>query len=365
MPGPSAATRANRGPGRLSMPGRSSTAQTTGSSRWLQCADPRPLACSWQGNACVWVKDDRRQPTAACSCRDARLAVEFVEAFTIVLAMGLTRGWRSTLAGTAVALVALAVVVIVAGYALAEYFPEALLQLVIGTLLLIFGLQWLRKAVMRSAGLKLLHDEQATFGSQEAALASAARDGQSTRLVRVRRVVQGGVPGGLEVVFIVLTFGVSAQCRWPRRGGWRTGDHPRRRRPHAAAALTGAGEHDQVRRRDPAVDVRDVLGDRGLGVFSQMGRASSGRRRPRPARRAVRWILVLRGLVVSLRRVRRVVTPEARRRPMRFLVGFAVLYSSSSTVDRRRRHAGLADGRSAPDDRHRCGVDRSRPSRLP
>ena len=78
-------------------------------------------------------------------------AVEFVEAFTIVLAMGLTRGWRSTLAGAAVALVALGVDRVVAGYALAEYFPESLLQLVIGTLLLVFGLQWLRKAVLRSA----------------------------------------------------------------------------------------------------------------------------------------------------------------------------------------------------------------------
>ena len=67
-------------------------------------------------------------------------AVEFVEAFTIVLAMGITRDWRSTLAGTALALVALAAVTLFAGYALIEWFPEALLQLVIGTLLLIFGL---------------------------------------------------------------------------------------------------------------------------------------------------------------------------------------------------------------------------------
>ena len=93
-------------------------------------------------------------------------AVEFVEAFTIVLAMGITRDWRSTLAGTALALVVLSIVTVLAGYALVEWFPEALLQLVIGTLLLIFGLQWLRKAVLRASGLKELHDEERLFGER-------------------------------------------------------------------------------------------------------------------------------------------------------------------------------------------------------
>jgi Ca2+/H+ antiporter, TMEM165/GDT1 family len=80
-------------------------------------------------------------------------AVEFVEALTIVLAMGVTRGWRSTLAGVGAALVALTAITAVAGYALLVWFPESALQLVVGTLLLIFGLQWLRKAILRSAGL--------------------------------------------------------------------------------------------------------------------------------------------------------------------------------------------------------------------
>ena len=79
-------------------------------------------------------------------------AVEFVEAFTIVLAMGLTRGWRSTLWGVAAAVGALTVATAIGGYALATWFPESALQLVIGTLLLIFGLQWLRKAILRSPG---------------------------------------------------------------------------------------------------------------------------------------------------------------------------------------------------------------------
>ena len=141
----------------------------------------------------------------------AASAVEFVEAFTIVLAMGLTRGWRSTLAGTTVALMALAVVVIVAGYALAVWFPEALLQLVIGTLLLIFGLQWLRKAVLRSAGLRSQHDEAAIFEAEEAA-ARAAPTQAVMGLDGFAFVVsfKGVFLEGLEVVFIVLTFGISA-----------------------------------------------------------------------------------------------------------------------------------------------------------
>jgi len=138
-------------------------------------------------------------------------AVEFVEAFTIVLAMGITRDWRSTLAGTAAALVVLAVVVIVAGYALATWFPEALLQLVIGTLLLVFGLQWLRKAVLRSAGLKAEHDERAAFEVESAAARGADRK-TVLGLDWFAFVVsfKGVLLEGLEVVFIVLTFGLSA-----------------------------------------------------------------------------------------------------------------------------------------------------------
>src|SRR5438093_852191 len=80
--------------------------------------------------------------------------VEFVEALTIVVAMGVTRGWRSALTGVAAALVALAGFTAVAGYAITTWLPEAALQLVVGTVLLIFGLQWLRKAILRSSGLK-------------------------------------------------------------------------------------------------------------------------------------------------------------------------------------------------------------------
>lgn len=138
-------------------------------------------------------------------------AVELVEAFTIVLAMGLTRGWRSTLWGVGAALGALTVATAIGGYALATWFPEAALQLGIGTLLLIFGLQWLRKAILRSSGLKALHDEEAIFLEEQEA---ARRAGSDVRLgldwFAFTVSFKGVFLEGLEVVFIVITFGLNA-----------------------------------------------------------------------------------------------------------------------------------------------------------
>jgi Ca2+/H+ antiporter, TMEM165/GDT1 family len=138
-------------------------------------------------------------------------SVEFVEAFTIVLAMGVTRGWRSAVAGTAVALLALTVITGVAGYALIEWFPESLLQLVVGTLLLVFGLQWLRKAILRAAGIKALHDEEETF-REEAEAAGRAGGERRLGIDWFGFVVsfKGVLLEGLEVVFIVVTFGLNA-----------------------------------------------------------------------------------------------------------------------------------------------------------
>ena len=89
-------------------------------------------------------------------------AVEMVEALTIVLAAGLSRGWRSALAGAATAAVVLAVTVAALGPAL-TLIPLNGLRLVVGGLLLAFGLQWLRKAILSSSGFKALHDEEAAF----------------------------------------------------------------------------------------------------------------------------------------------------------------------------------------------------------
>jgi uncharacterized membrane protein len=137
--------------------------------------------------------------------------VEFVEALTIVLAMGTTRGWRSTWAGVGAALVALALITALAGYALESWLPEALLQLVVGALLLIFGLQWLRKAVLRAAGLKALHDEQDAFRAEVEA-ARQAGDERRLGLDWFAFVVsfKGVFLEGLEIVFIVITFGLNA-----------------------------------------------------------------------------------------------------------------------------------------------------------
>jgi uncharacterized membrane protein len=137
-------------------------------------------------------------------------AVEFVEAFTIVLAMGLTRGWRSSLTGAALAVVCLVAITLAAGYALVQWFPETLLQLVVGALLLVFGLQWLRKAILRSAGLLALHDEQEAF-SQETEAARRAGD-RRRGLDWFGFVVsfKGVLLEGLEIVFIVITFGLNA-----------------------------------------------------------------------------------------------------------------------------------------------------------
>jgi uncharacterized membrane protein len=140
-------------------------------------------------------------------------AVELVEAFTIVLAMGLTRGWRSALWGVAAALGALTIATAVAGYALATWFPESALQLGIGTLLLIFGLQWLRKAILRSSGLKALHDEEEIFRTEQQAAREA---GSEARLgldwFGFTVAFKGVFLEGLEVVFIVITFGLNANA---------------------------------------------------------------------------------------------------------------------------------------------------------
>jgi uncharacterized membrane protein len=137
--------------------------------------------------------------------------VEFVEALTIVLAMGTTREWRSTWFGVGAALVALAAITAIAGYALESWLPEALVSLVVGTLLLVFGLQWLRKAILRAAGLKALHDEDETY-REEVAAAARAGDERRLGLDWFAFVVsfKGVFLEGLEIVFIVITFGLNA-----------------------------------------------------------------------------------------------------------------------------------------------------------
>jgi len=136
--------------------------------------------------------------------------VEMVEATTIVMAMGYTRSWRSALLGTLAALVALALVTVLMGFALASWLPEAALQLVIGTLLLIFGLQWLRKAILRSSGRKAIHDEDEIFREESEAARAAGASSSGFDLFAFMVSFKGVFLEGMEVVFVVITFGLSA-----------------------------------------------------------------------------------------------------------------------------------------------------------
>jgi uncharacterized membrane protein len=134
-------------------------------------------------------------------------AVEMVEALTIVVAMGSTRDWRSALTGVGAAVVALAAVVAALGPAL-TLVPIDDLRLVVGALLLVFGLQWLRKAVLRSAGLIPLHDEAEIFERQQRAARAAAGERRAGLDWFAFTISFKGVfLEGLEVAFIVLTFG--------------------------------------------------------------------------------------------------------------------------------------------------------------
>jgi uncharacterized membrane protein len=130
-----------------------------------------------------------------------------VEALTIVLAMGVTRGWRPSLAGTALALLALAAIVAALGPAL-TVIPIETLRLVVGALLLVFGLQWLRKAILRASGWRALRDEEAVF-EREAAEARGAAEEERAGLDWYAFTIsfKGVLLEGLEVAFIVLTFG--------------------------------------------------------------------------------------------------------------------------------------------------------------
>src|SRR5213596_1096275 len=134
-------------------------------------------------------------------------AVEAVEALTIVLGVGVVRGWRSTLIGVGAAVLVLALLIAVLGPALGHV-PIDVLRLVVGALLLVFGLQWLRKAILRASGYVALHDEEVAF-AREAEEARAAATDERAGLDWYAFTVsfKGVLLEGLEVAFIVLTFG--------------------------------------------------------------------------------------------------------------------------------------------------------------
>jgi uncharacterized membrane protein len=137
-------------------------------------------------------------------------AVEFVEAFTIVLVVGITINWRSSLLGTFAAVATLAIIIAIFGIALVEFVPLDALRLIIGVLLILFGLKWLKKALLRYSGLKALHDEEAIF--EETIAEVRAHGGEIAPRIEpfgVALAYKAVLLEGLEVAFIVITFGTS------------------------------------------------------------------------------------------------------------------------------------------------------------
>src|SRR5467141_10544 len=134
-------------------------------------------------------------------------AVEFVEATTIVLAVGITRGWRAPLAGSALAALTLAVIVGTLGVALVTVVPEHLLLGLVGTLLLLFGLRWLRKAVLRFAGIVALHDEEEIYRKEVAELRAQGLKRTQWDWVGMIVAYKAVLLEGIEVAFIVIAFG--------------------------------------------------------------------------------------------------------------------------------------------------------------
>jgi uncharacterized membrane protein len=135
-------------------------------------------------------------------------AVEFVEAFTIVLVVGVTINWRSALAGAFAAVATLAVIIGTLGVALVIYVPIGALRLAIGIILVLFGLKWLKKAILRYSGLKAIHDEEAIYEETRAEL--RARGGVIKAKFEpfgIALAYKSVLLEGLEVAFIVITFG--------------------------------------------------------------------------------------------------------------------------------------------------------------
>jgi uncharacterized membrane protein len=141
--------------------------------------------------------------------------VEFVEALTIVLAVGIVRGWRSALLGAGAGVALLTLLVLALGTSLAAV-PLPILQLVVGVLLLMFGLRWLRKAVLRQAGILPLHDEGEAFAKESERMRRGA-GGSAGAIDKIAFVTtfKAVVLEGIEVVFIVIALGAGGRLLVP------------------------------------------------------------------------------------------------------------------------------------------------------
>jgi uncharacterized membrane protein len=139
--------------------------------------------------------------------------VEFVEALTVVLAVGIVRGWRPALIGTGLGLAVLVALVIALGPMMARI-PLDVMQTIIGGLLLLFGLRWLRKAILRAAGILAMHDEEATF-AKETATMRGVRTATGLDTVAVTTAFKIVMLEGIEVVFIVIALGATGRMLVP------------------------------------------------------------------------------------------------------------------------------------------------------
>lgn len=144
--------------------------------------------------------------------------VEFVEALTIVLAVGTVRGWRPALTGAFAGVLLLAVLVALFGPLLTKV-PLNWMQVVVGVLLLLFGMRWLRKAVLRSAGLIALHDEEKEYEKETKEMRSAGKARGYWDTVAVMASFKAVVLEGLEVVFIVIAIGAAGKMLYPATVG--------------------------------------------------------------------------------------------------------------------------------------------------
>lgn len=138
-------------------------------------------------------------------------AVEFVEAFTIVLVVGVTMNWRSSLAGAFAAAATLAAIIATFGVAIVQFVPLDVLRLIVGVILILFGLKWLKKAILRYSGMKALHDEEAIFEERMAEIRARGETPAANLMpFGVALSYKAVLLEGLEVAFIVITFGSSA-----------------------------------------------------------------------------------------------------------------------------------------------------------
>jgi Ca2+/H+ antiporter, TMEM165/GDT1 family len=195
---------------------------TPTAARGGQPAEPAGFLLSTQGSVHLEKESDRMIDWAHVfpSVAAAFLAslVEFVEALTVVLAVGTVRGWRPALLGTGLGLAVLFLMVLLLGPALARI-PLDVVQLFVGTLLLLFGLRWLRKAILRAAGVIALHDEEEAFAAEAALLRRGAGIGGGWDTVAIATSFKIVMLEGIEVVFIVIAIGAAGGLLVPASVG--------------------------------------------------------------------------------------------------------------------------------------------------